>query len=110
MKVHRRLIATAASLAVVAAGTFVASPAMAASHPVAERRYGPRLSTSEIAAGDVAIEMIRDLLDTITSTHGSVHFNADVALERGALPSTVREVAIGIVAGGGTVGRCQASP
>ncbi|WP_435081379.1 hypothetical protein [Clavibacter michiganensis] len=102
MKVNRRLIAMAASLAVVA-GTFVASPAMAASHSVAERRYGPRLSTSEIAAGNVAIEKIRDLQDTITSTHGAVHFDAGVALERGALPSIVREVAIGIVAGGGTV-------
>ncbi|CAQ01967.1 putative integral membrane protein [Clavibacter sepedonicus] len=92
----------AASLAVVA-GTFVASPAMADSHPGPERRYGSPLTTAAIAAGDASIAKIRDLGDALTTIHGSVHFDAALALERGAAPVTVREVAVGIVAGGGAV-------
>lgn len=91
----------AASLAVLA-GTFAASPAMAESHSAPELRYGSPLTTVAIAAGDASIAKIRDLGDALTTVHSSVHFDAALALERGASPVTVREVAVGIVAGGGT--------
>ncbi|ALD12483.1 hypothetical protein [Clavibacter capsici] len=102
MKVNRRLIAMAASLAVVA-GTLVASPAVAATQPGPERHHAPPLTAAQIASGEAAAAKIRGLRDTITTVHGTVHFDADVAIERGALPLTVRQVAVGIVAGGGTV-------
>jgi hypothetical protein len=102
MKVNRRLIAMTASLAVVA-GTFIASPAMAASHSDNQRHYGTRVTAAQIAAADAAVTQVRSFQSTLTAVDGDIHFDAARALALGARPETVREVATGIVAAGGTV-------
>lgn len=102
MKHKRWLFAAATSVAVVA-GMVVASPAMAETADTAGSYYGHQLSSAEISAGDEAVAKVADLRTAITTQNGSLHFDASRALALGADPSTVQQVAVGVVAGGGSV-------
>ncbi len=77
------------------------SPASAAPPP--PQFTGPAVTSVQVAAAAKAEAAVTKLRSTLTTVGGLPHFDASAALDMGADPATVEQVAAGITAAGGTV-------
>jgi hypothetical protein len=102
MGARRFLVVMAASVSVVV-GSAVAVPAFADSGGVSTRQYGHTVSAAEIEAGNAATAKTSRFWAALTTQNGVLRLNASKALAFGIDSETVRQVATGIVAGGGIV-------